>query len=127
MLAWLFTLGSALANFKVNGIYIDPKGIEDFLNNNASVKAIFTDLGEQVAAEAQATADSAQRGSGGTITGYAEAGFSVEWERRSGRPRVNVVSNADPETFLRAYFYTQKRDGVAHLRRALYKFTKRGA
>lgn len=116
-----------MANFKVNGVYVDPKGLEDFLNNNPSVKALFTDLGNEVAAEAQATADDAQKGAGGKISGYAEAGFSVAFERRTGRPRVTVTSNADPETFLRAYFYTQKRDGVAHLRRALYKFTKRGA
>ena len=115
-----------MANFKVNGVYVDPKGVEDFLNNNPQIEAMMTQMGRDVAAEAQATADAAQLGSGGTITGYAEAGFTVEWERRSRRPRVNIISNADEKTFLKAYFYTQKRDGVAHLRKALYKFTKRG-
>ena len=116
-----------MPNFKVNGVFVDPKGLEDFLNNNPAVKSMLTDLGRDVAAEAQATADHAQLGSGGKISGYAEAGFTVQFETRSGRrPRVNIISNADEETFLRAYFYTQKRDGVTHLRKALYKFTKRG-
>lgn len=115
-----------MAKFKVTGVYTDPKGVSDFLNDNRKFQDLMVDLGEQVAAEAQATADAAQLGSGGKISGYSEAGFTVEWERRDRRPRVNIISNADEETFMRAYFYTQKRDGVAHLRKALYKFTKRG-
>lgn len=84
-------------------------------------------IGSQVAAEAQATAQDAQKGPGGTISGYAEAGFDVVWEPRGGkRPRVVIKSNASPETALRVLFYTQKKWGVAHLRRALYKYTTRG-
>lgn len=96
------------------------------LLNDPAVVGLLQSMGQQVAAEARATADDAQKGAGGTIDGYAQAGFSVELEMRSQRPRVNVRSNADPETALRVYWYTQRNWGVAHLRRALYKFTKRG-
>jgi hypothetical protein len=108
-------------------VVVHEEGIADFLEMNPAVKAQLMGVADAVAAEAQATADRAQKGSGGRISGYAEAGFSVEWEERGGkRPRVNVVSNADPKTALAAHFYTQKRDGVAHLRAALYKLSKRG-
>ena len=83
-------------------------------------------LGEQVAAEAEATASAAEKGPGGRIDGYAAAGFSVKWDEGKRRPRVIIASNADPETALRAYFYTQKVWGVAHIRQALYKFTTKG-
>lgn len=108
-------------------VVVHEKGIADFLQMNKGVRDQLVGVANDVAAEAQATADSAQRGSGGRISGYSEAGFSVVWESRGGkRPRVNVVSDADPMTALAAHFYTQKRDGVAHLRAALYSQTKKG-
>lgn len=111
----------------VSKVIVHEEGIAAFLEENPAVKAQLMGVAGSVAAEAQATADSAQKGPGGRIDGYAEAGFSVEWEARGGkRPRVNVVSNADPKTALAVHFYTQKRDGVAHLRAALYRFTRRG-
>ena len=85
------------------------------------------EMGNQVKNEAEATAQDAQRGPGGTISGYAEAGFEVIYEERGERPRVKVVSRADGKTALAVLFYTLKRDGVDHLRRSLYKFTKRGS
>lgn len=94
--------------------------------NDASMKALLMEIGNQVAGEAEATAQEAQKGPGGEISGYAEAGFEVVFEERNRRPRVKVISLADGETAMKAHFYTQKRDGVGHLRRALYKFTRRG-
>lgn len=90
-------------------------------------RAFLMGIGKQVAGEAQATASDAEKGPGGTLDGYAAAGFSVVWENRGRRPRVIIKSNASPQTALRVLFYTQKKSGVAHLRRALYKFTRRGA
>lgn len=98
--------------------------MQDLLDNG--LRGLLMDVGRDVAAEAQATAQSAQNGSGGRLTGYAEAGFTVEWDERTTRPRVNVISNADIKTAMAAHFYTQKRDGVGHLRAALYKFARRG-
>lgn len=103
-------------------VIVHEDGIADFLEMNPAVKAQLMGVAEQVATEAQRTASSAENGDGGRISGYASAGFSVEWESRGGkRPRVNIKSNADKKTFLAAHFHTQKRDGVAHLRAALYK------
>lgn len=108
-------------------VKIHEEGLSALLEDNPAIKAQLLGVANGVAREAQATADSAQEGSGGRISGYAEAGFSVEWQARGGkRPRVNVVSNADPKTALAAHFHTQKRDGIAHLRAALYRFTRRG-
>lgn len=107
-------------------VVIDEQGVKEFLQKNKEVRDLLVGVGQDVAAEAQATASDAEKGPGGRLDGYADAGFSVEWENRAGRPRVNVVSNADPQTTLGVYFSTQKRWGVSHLRRALYKFTTRG-
>jgi hypothetical protein len=113
-----------MANVRVT---VHEEGIADFLRSNPAIRAQLVGVASSVAAEAQATADRAEEGSGGRISGYADAGFSVQWEGRGGkRPRVNVVSNADTKTFLAAHFHTMKRDGVAHLRAALYRFTRRG-
>lgn len=104
-------------------VVVHEDGIADFLRMNKPVRDMMVGLAQQVADEAQATASSAENGPGGRIDGYAAAGFSVQWESRGGRPRVNIVSNADPKTFLAAHFYSQLRDGVGHLRAALYKFS----
>lgn len=105
----------------------DESAFAEFISTEKAIRDLLVGTAQSVAAEAQNTADSAQEGPGGTISGYAEAGFSVQYEARGGkRPRVNVVSNADPKTALAAMFHTMKRDGVDHLRAALYKFTSRG-
>lgn len=103
-------------------VVVHEEGISAFLQMNKSVRDMLVHTAQAVAAEAQSTASSAEEGPGGRIDGYANAGFSVEWESRGGkRPRVNIKSNADKETFLAAHFHTQLRDGVSHLRAALYK------
>ena len=107
-------------------VTIDELGVREFLSENKDIRDLLVEVGHKVAAEAQATASDAEKGPGGRLTGYAEAGFAVEWESRGGRPRVNIVSKADPQTALGVMFSTQKRWGIAHLRRALYKFTTRG-
>lgn len=111
----------------VKKVVFDEAAFTELINKNKYIRDELVHTAQAVAAEAQATADSAQKGSGGRLTGYSEAGFTVQYQSRGGkRPRVNIVSNADPETALAAHFYTQKRDGVGHLRAALYKFTRRG-
>ena len=112
-----------MANVKV---VIDEAALARFVNDEPAIRNLLMNTAKSVAGEAAATAQSAQNGPGGTIYGYAEAGFSVHFESRAGRPRVNIVANADPKMALAAYFYTLKRDGVDHLRAALYKFTTRG-
>ena len=84
-------------------------------------------VGQQVASQAEATAQDAQRGPGGTISGYAEAGFFVGIMESGDRPICIVSSKADSDTAWAAHFFTTKRNGVGHLRAALYKFTTRGA
>lgn len=111
----------------VKKVVFDEAAFAKFISDNKYIRDELVHTAQSVAAEAQATAQSAQLGPGGRLTGYAEAGFSVQYQSRGGkRPRVNIVSNADPETATAAHFYTQKRDGVGHLRAALYKFTRRG-
>ena len=107
-------------------VVIDEKGLDDFLKANKAIRDLLIQAGQAVAANAQATASQAELGPGGRITGYADAGFSVEWENRGTRPRVNIRSNADGDTATKVHFYTQKRDGVAHLRKALYDETYKG-
>ena len=108
-------------------IQVHEDGIAAFLQQNKDVRDLLMRTANSVAAEAKKTASSAENGPGGSISGYAGAGFEVEWESRNGRrPRINIRSLADIKTAMAAHFYTQKRDGTAHLRAALYKFTKRG-
>lgn len=107
-------------------IEYEKDGILNFLRANKPVRDMLVGTAQAVASNAQATAQDAQKGPEGRLTGYAEAGFAVQWEQRSGRPRVIVKSLADIKTALAAHFYTQKRDGVGHLRAALYKETTRG-
>lgn len=108
-------------------VKIHEDGIAAFLQANKSVRDLLVQTAQAVQSNAEMTAQSAQKGPGGTIDGYAEAGFDVVWESRGGkRPRVLIRSLADKETAMAAHFYTQKRDGVAHLRAALYRETNRG-
>lgn len=108
-------------------VIVDEAAFTEFINKNKYIRDALVGTAQSVATEAATTADAAQNGSGGRLTGYAEAGFTVQYQSRGGkRPRVNIISNADGETALAAHFYTQRRDGVGHLRAALYKFTYRG-
>lgn len=108
-------------------VVFDESAFAQFVTDNPKIKAMLMDVGKNVAANAQASAQDAQEGPGGRLSGYAEAGFSVEFESRGGsRPRVNIRSKADIETALAAHFHTQRRDGVGHLRAALYDETQRG-
>lgn len=108
-------------------VVFDEAAFTALVNENKYIRDALVHTAQAVAGQAAATANSAQNGTGGRLTGYAEAGFRVEYQARGGkRPRVNIISNADPETALAAHFYTQKRDGVGHLRAALYKLTTRG-
>lgn len=103
-------------------VIVHEEGIAAFLQMNKPVRDMLVHTAQAVADEAQRTASSAEEGPGGRIDGYSAAGFSVQWEARGGkRPRVNISSNAEKETFLAAHFHSQLRDGVGHLRAALYK------
>jgi hypothetical protein len=117
---------SKLYGGKSTKVVIEEKGVEDLLRANKGIRDLMVKLGNSVAANAQATASKAELGPGGQLTGYADAGFSVEWDNPGNkRPRVNVRSNADGALATRVHFYTQKRDGVAHMRKALYDETFR--
>ena len=110
---------------KVKIVY-EKDGILNFLKANKPIRDMMMHTGMAVQANAQATAQSAQNGPGTTIDGNADAGCATVWEQRGKRPRVVVKSLAPAETATAAHFYTQKRDGVAHMRAALYKETNRG-
>lgn len=108
-------------------IIVDEAAVAEFVAQNKYIRDEIVGVAQKVASEAAGTASAAENGAGGRIDGYAAAGFSVQYESRGNkRPRVNIVSNADPKISMAAHFHTQKRDGVGHLRAALYKFTTRG-
>lgn len=108
-------------------IVFDEQGLADLVSRNKYIRDELVSAAQKVQSEAQATASDAENGGGGTIDGYASAGFSVVYEGRGGkRPRVNIVSNADGETAMAAHFNSQRKNGVGHLRAALYKITYRG-
>jgi len=114
---------NAMAKVKIE---THDAAFRDLLKSDDMYK-IVKSVADDVLAEAEATASDAEKGSGGTIDGYASSGFSIVRKQGGTRVEAHVQSNASPEIFLKAFFYTAKRDGVAHIRRALYKFTKRGA
>lgn len=103
-------------------VVVDPRGVEYFLKTNKPVRDMLAKTANNVLVEAQSTADSAQNGAGGRVAGYAEAGFKIEWKMAAKRPQIRIVSNADGKTATAVHFYTQRRDGIGHLRAALYKF-----
>jgi hypothetical protein len=108
-------------------IDFDQSAFDQFLAQNPGIRTALMTFAENVKNHAEATAQEAQQGPGGTISGYAEAGFQIEWDNsRSRLPRVLIKSKADSKTITAVHFYTMKRDGVSHLRNALYKFTVRG-
>jgi hypothetical protein len=108
-------------------VEVDEQGIREFLAENKEIRDLMVSTGQAVAAHAQATAGDAENGPGGTIDGYASAGFTVSWNGSGGRrPRVEVSTNAPMETFMRVFFHTLKTKGVDHLRNALYSVTSRG-
>jgi hypothetical protein len=107
-------------------VKVDPQGVADFLRSNKGVRDLLNAQAQQVKANAEASASAAENGVGGSISGYADAGFTIRWVMRGRRPRIDIVSNADSKTATAVHFYTQKRDGVAHLRAALYNITTRG-
>ena len=107
-------------------VEVDPQGLTDLVNS-APIMQMFNDVGGQVSAAAASTASDAEKGEGGRITGYAAAGFTSSWVGGgTKRPRIEVKSNADGATATAVHFSTQKRWGVAHLRKALYSITNRG-
>lgn len=111
---------------KIKIVY-DEGALAEFVARNKPIRDLLVHTAQGVAAEAQQTASDAENGAGGSIDGYAAAGFSVVYDGRGGkRPQVLVKSNADSKTATAAHFHTQRRDGIAHLRAALYKFTQRG-
>jgi hypothetical protein len=101
-------------------VEVDEGALREFLIKNPDVRGLMTDVAQSVKAAAEATAQDAQGGPGGQLNGYAEAGFDIQWDARSRRPRINIVSLADPMMALRVHFYTQKRDGISHMRKALH-------
>jgi len=119
-------VSSSISESAVAKLVFNRDGVRQLMNDAGMDRLLFG-IGQQVQAEAEATAQNAQRGPGGTIAGYAEAGFSLTVEELGDRPVAIIASKAQPEVAWAAHYYTQKRDGVGHLRKALYKFTRRGA
>ena len=88
------------------------------------MEQILMEQGEKVAEELRATASDAENGPGGTIDGYAAAGFSVVYEPRGRRPRVVVKSNAPGDIALAAGFNYYRKKGQLHFLASLYKFIR---
>lgn len=107
-------------------IVIHEDALTDLVATNKNIRDELVGLAQKVASQAQATASDAENGPGGRIDGYADAGFSVDYESRGGkRPRVNIKSNASGDVALAAHFNSQRKNGVGHLRAALYSITSR--
>jgi hypothetical protein len=107
-------------------VTVDRDAVREFVQKNKPVRDLLHSVASAVQANAESSASDAEKGPGGTIHSYASAGFSVAFDMGKKIPRFIVKSNADPEQASRAYWYTQKTFGVAHLRQALYKETQRG-
>lgn len=108
-------------------IVFDEQALTDLVSQNKYIRDELVNTAQAVAREAQATASDAENGPGGRLDGYSDSGFSVDYESRGGkRPRVNIKSNASGAVALAAHFNSQRKNGVGHLRAALYKFTSRG-
>lgn len=101
-------------------IKIKPNQPADFIRENKDFRDFLVGKANDVRAEAERTAPGAEGSPPDRTAGYAAAGFRVQFEARGRRPRVNIISNASPDVAQAVYWYTQKRDGVAHLRQALY-------
>lgn len=112
---------------KKSYVEIEPNGLRDFLAANKGLRDQLATVANAVKAYAEATASAAENGPGGRIDGYAAAGFGIRYVMGGpGRPGFEVYSMADSKTITAVHFYTQRRDGVAHLRKALYSQTRRG-
>lgn len=108
-------------------VEVDEAGLAEFVSQNKPLRDMLVSTAQAVANQAAATASDAEEGPGGRIDGYASAGFTVEYESRGGkRPRVNIKSNAPGAIAMAAHFHSQLKDGVGHLRAALYSVTGRG-
>jgi hypothetical protein len=112
-----------MAKFKIEKIVFEKGALDKFIQENKDIKNLLMDLANNVKREAEATASDAENGPGGKITGYASAGFTVKYEKRSKRPVVKIISNADGETATAAHFNSQRKNGIGHLRAALYKYS----
>lgn len=104
------------------GFEFDKKAFQDYILNDFKLNETLKNEAEKVASKARQTADDAENGPGGTISGYASAGFTVKVVKGSKRNEYRVVSNADPKISLAAHFNSQRKNGIGHLRAALYAF-----
>jgi len=77
----------------------------------------------KVKSEMEATASAAERGEGGTLTGYASAGFDIDLYKGPKRLTVIIYSKASAALAMAVHFSSQRRTGTGHIRAALYKFT----
>jgi len=104
-------------------VEFDKNELGKWLQDNDDVKKLTLDIAEKVRNEAARTASDAENGPGGKIDGYASAGFKVEYDKRSKRPVAKIISNAPGSTALKAHFNSQRKNGIGHLRAALYSQT----
>ena len=104
-------------------VKIDKSAIKKWLQEDEGVRKLLITEANKVKAEMQATASSAENGAGGNITGYAAAGFEVDIVKGKKRMSAIIYSKAPAAIAMAVHFYTQRRDGVGHIRAALYRFT----
>lgn len=104
-------------------VEVDKEAIGEFVRKNKPMRDDMFRIANTVKAEIERTASDAEEGPGGTIDGYAAAGFEVVWETRNKIPRVIVVSNAPIKVWLAAHIHTIQRDGIAHMRKAMEVIT----
>ena len=106
-------------------VKLDKSAIRKWLQEDEGVKNILMIEARKVQAEMSATASSAERGSGGTLTGYAAAGFGIEVVKGKKRMSAIIYSKASSALAMAVHFSSQRRTGTGHIRAALYKFTNK--
>jgi hypothetical protein len=105
-------------------VEFDENAFYKFLKEDKSLNNFMAEQANKVLNEAKRTASDAENGAGGTIDGYASAGFRLEVESGKKYNEYKIISNAKPKIALAALFHSQRKNGIAHLRAALYKFTR---
>lgn len=100
-------------------VKVHPEQIGRLLKANSAIADDLMRIGNEVLAKAEATASDAENGPGGTVDGYAAAGFGVYLMDHPNRLQVIVASHADEETSRGAHFNSARKNGIPHLPKAL--------
>lgn len=100
-------------------VQIHKEQIGELLMANSAIADDLMKIGNEVAANMEATARDAENGPGGTVDGYAAAGFGVYLMNHPNRLQVIVASHADEETSRGAHFNSARKNGIPHMAKAL--------